>query len=291
MSSNSSNVDPVDAILQSDRASQQLREQEAAELERQRRRVDELRAAFEAVRRCTAVVFDSMGYQKAELADQEFCAKWADLWLALGDQLRDKQELLAQQPEALCGEPGDAPRTVALAVLTAALQRDRTKVINLFQQLTTASAELQVPVNEWLRYRLERLILGDWVVGDGDQSEGQDSRVSGQPEGTGADSGQEKAGQRERADKKKHRRGKLPLEQAHPLQFQVYQRIEREHLPGHNYKDIVDRLKNDRDFADQVRAAGLKLNTKLVRKALGLFDQRQREARKKISGSGQDSRN
>jgi hypothetical protein len=155
------NSDPIDAILQSDQARQQLRKQEDAEIERQRRRADELHAAFAAVRHFTAAVFDTLGYQKAELTDQEFCDKWADLWIVLGDQLRDKQEFLAQQPADLCDEQGDAPRTVALEVLKAAVQRDKAKVVNLFQRLTTSSVELQAAVNEWLRYRLEQLIVFD----------------------------------------------------------------------------------------------------------------------------------
>jgi hypothetical protein len=128
--------------------------------------------------------------------------------------------------------------------------------------------------------------MGYWTVGDGGRPEGQDSEsseseFSDQPEGTGADSDREEAEQSERADKRKRRGGKPPLEQTHPLRFQVYQRIEREHQPGDDYKDTVDRLKGNKDFTDQVEAAGLKLSTKLVRKALALFDQRQREARKK----------
>jgi hypothetical protein len=186
MGDNSSNTDPVDAILQSDRVSQQLREQEDAEIERQHRRADELHAAFAAVRHFTAVAFDTLGYQKGELTDQEFCDKWADLWLVLGDQLQDKPELLAQQPGDLCAEPGDAPRTIALAVLTAAVQRDKAKISGLFQQLTTASAELQAAANEWLRYRLEWLLMGNSIVREDDQPKGQDSGLGEQPEETAA---------------------------------------------------------------------------------------------------------
>jgi hypothetical protein len=113
------------------------------------------------------------------------------------------------------------------------------------------------------------------------QDSESESEFSVRPEGTGADSDREGAEQSERADKRKRRRGKPPLEQTHPLRFQVYQRIEREHQPGDDYKDTVDRLKGDKDFTDQVKDAEFRLNTKLVRKALALFDQRQREARKK----------
>jgi hypothetical protein len=54
MSDNPLNADPIDAILQSDQARQQLRKQEDAEIERQSHRADELRDAFEAVRHFTA---------------------------------------------------------------------------------------------------------------------------------------------------------------------------------------------------------------------------------------------
>ncbi len=165
--------DPIAAILQSDQAEQQRRKQEDAEIERQRRRADELRAAFTAVRHFTAAVFDNQGYQKGELTNQEFSDKYADLWIALGDQLRDKKDLLSRQPEDLRDEQSDAPRTIALSVLKAAMQRDKAKIVNLFQRLMTASIELIAPVNEWLRHRLERLIIGYWTVGDGGRPERQ----------------------------------------------------------------------------------------------------------------------
>jgi hypothetical protein len=66
------------------------------------------------------------------------------------------------------------------------------------------------------------------------------------------------------------------------LKFQVYERIQKEHRPGAEYADTVGRLKDDKEFTEQVEDAGLKLDSKLVRKALALFDQRERnEARKK----------
>jgi hypothetical protein len=77
------------------------------------------------------------------------------------------------------------------------------------------------------------------------------------------------------------RGGKKPLEESNPRKFQIYQRIQREHEPGTEYVDLVDRLKADRDFVDQVRAAGLKLDTALVRRALVFFDQRNRDAARK----------
>ena len=56
----------------------------------------------------------------------------------------------------------------------------------------------------------------------------------------------------------------------------------REHQPNAAYRDTVDRLESDKQFVEQVREAGLKLNTELVRKAIAFFDRRKRdEARKK----------
>jgi hypothetical protein len=84
------------------------------------------------------------------------------------------------------------------------------------------------------------------------------------------------------AGERKRRGGRPPLEQSDPLTFQVYQRIKQEHLPGDEYADTIDRLKADHQFTEQVKEAGLKLNSKLVKAALALFDQRERdEARKK----------
>jgi hypothetical protein len=78
------------------------------------------------------------------------------------------------------------------------------------------------------------------------------------------------------------RGGRKPLEESNPLKFQVYERIQREHEPGADYADTVDRLKADMDFADQLRDAGLKkLDTALVRTALAFFDQRKRDAARK----------
>jgi hypothetical protein len=171
MTENPLDADSIDAIFRSDRAEQQRRREEDAEIERQGRRSEELHAAFAAVCRFSAIVFDAEGYQIGTLTDQEFSEKWADLWIALGEQLRDKREFLTRQPEDLRDEQDDAPRTIALVVLKAAVQGDKAKVVNLFQRLTTASVELVTPVNEWLRHRLERLIMGYWTVGDGDQPE------------------------------------------------------------------------------------------------------------------------
>jgi hypothetical protein len=80
---------------------------------------------------------------------------------------------------------------------------------------------------------------------------------------------------------RKKRIGKRPLEERDPLKFQVYERIQRAHRPGQQYTDTLDSLKGDQDFVGQVKEAGLKLTTAVVRAALALFDQRRREARKK----------
>jgi hypothetical protein len=80
----------------------------------------------------------------------------------------------------------------------------------------------------------------------------------------------------------KRKGGKPPLETKHPLKFQVYERIRGEHHAGEEYADTVERLKGNRDFTDQIKAGGLKLDTSLVRNALAFFHQRKRDqARKK----------
>jgi hypothetical protein len=90
------------------------------------------------------------------------------------------------------------------------------------------------------------------------------------------------AGHGEGGGKKKRHGGRPALEVSDPHKFQVYERIRGAHEPNTQHRDTVDRLKADRQFAEQVREAGLKLNTKLVRVALAYFDQRARsEARKK----------
>src|SRR5262249_52562642 len=92
------------------------------------------------------------------------------------------------------------------------------------------------------------------------------------------------AGARPRGEgKRKKRGGKPPLEQTSTLKFQVYQRIQQAHQPGQDYTETIKCLKDDKDFAEQVKNAGLgKLNTKLVRNAIAFFDQRERnQARNK----------
>jgi hypothetical protein len=84
----------------------------------------------------------------------------------------------------------------------------------------------------------------------------------------GAEQGKEK-GARKRGG------GKPTLERSNPVKLQVYERIRREHQPGNQYADTVTRLKDDKDFADQVKQAGLKMNSKLVRAALAYFATRE----------------
>jgi hypothetical protein len=70
--------------------------------------------------------------------------------------------------------------------------------------------------------------------------------------------------------------GKRPLEQSNPLKLQIYERIRQEHMRDENHLDTVTRLKEDKNFMEQVKEAGEMVNTKLVRKALAFFDQRDR---------------
>jgi hypothetical protein len=81
--------------------------------------------------------------------------------------------------------------------------------------------------------------------------------------------------------KGKSKGGKQPLEKSNPMKLQVYERIRREHRPGEQHADMVERLKADKDFADQAKATGLKLNTNLVRNALAFFDHRKRNHARK----------
>ncbi len=86
-----------------------------------------------------------------------------------------------------------------------------------------------------------------------------------------------------------NRGGKPSLEKKAPLTLQVYQRIQQEHRPSTQYSDAVARLKNDKQFVEQVAEAKLKLDTKLVRKALAYFDTRQkREQASNKQQTGQD---
>jgi hypothetical protein len=102
---------------------------------------------------------------------------------------------------------------------------------------------------------------------------GPGSAVKPQPAVVGTRTGEARGG-----NKRTNRGGKPPLEVTAPLKYQVYQRIRQAHRPGKQYADIVNELKADKDFVEQVQSAGLgKLNTKVVKNALAFFDQRKRE--------------
>jgi hypothetical protein len=81
------------------------------------------------------------------------------------------------------------------------------------------------------------------------------------------------------------RRGGKPLEtrksQKAKFQVQVYQRIVSVHQPNDRHHDTWDKLRGDRDFIEQVRAADLRPSHKLVRKALAWSSQRKRDAARK----------
>jgi hypothetical protein len=106
--------------------------------------------------------------------------------------------------------------------------------------------------------------------------------LKGQREGTSRDAAHDQGGmrhtegrgtdheQRRKAGRKSG--GKPSLEKSNPRQFQVYQRIQQEHRRDEEYLKAVERLKNDKDFIEQVQHIGLRLDTKLVRKALSYFD-------------------
>jgi hypothetical protein len=110
---------------------------------------------------------------------------------------------------------------------------------------------------------------------------GRDSARAGH--GGGAATARNEGGTGQGKDTGKRRRagGKPSLERSDPKKFQVYQRIQRDHQPGEPYADVVSRLKEDKDFGQQVKDAGLKLTTKLVRAALAFFGQRERDAARK----------
>jgi hypothetical protein len=81
--------------------------------------------------------------------------------------------------------------------------------------------------------------------------------------------------------KQKRKGGRPRLEHSNLLKLQIYQRIQHEHSPGEDYVLTVNRLKDDKDFMEQVRQANQKLDTKLVRRALAFSDQRKRDQRAK----------
>ncbi len=108
----------------------------------------------------------------------------------------------------------------------------------------------------------------------------------GAPEGAGAPRDGGGAGQGQGTVKRKGKTGKPPMEESNPLKFQVYERIQREHRPGSEHVDTLNRLRADRQFTDQVRDAKLKLDKGLIRAALAFFDQRKRDQARKIQETG-----
>ncbi len=56
------------------------------------------------------------------------------------------------------------------------------------------------------------------------------------------------------------------------LKFQIYDRIRREHVAGIARRDIPERLRSDKDLMEQVKAAKLTVNKKLVKNALAYFN-------------------
>jgi hypothetical protein len=128
--------------------------------------------------------------------------------------------------------------------------------------------------------------LTEWLEGQRAQHAGTNRIGAADRGGVGHAEGDKSnragAGQAEGRGKKKGKGGKRPLEQSNLVKFQVYERIQREHHPDEEYVDTVERLRADKDFAEQVRAVRLKLNTDLVRNALAFFDHRRRaQARNK----------
>jgi hypothetical protein len=107
-------------------------------------------------------------------------------------------------------------------------------------------------------------------------AEGPAVRTSGQGE---ARQGEEIAA---RKDQDKTRRTKRRLEEsdkeADRLKCQVYQVIQELHAGGKKPADILSALKADPGRMEQVRGAGLQANKKLIRAALALPGQRERDA-------------
>ena len=118
---------------------------------------------------------------------------------------------------------------------------------------------------------------------------GRHQAGGGQSKGIGSNQAKNRGD--ERTGKKKRRGGKPPLEKSNPLLFQVYQRIQNEHRPHEEYAEMVKRLKDDKDFMQQITEVNLKLKTKLklniklVRRALAFFDYRSRSSKNQENGS------
>ena len=80
----------------------------------------------------------------------------------------------------------------------------------------------------------------------------------------------------------KTRRTKRRLEESDKetdkLKLQVYHFIQRLHRDGEKPADILAKLKADGDCMEQVRQAKLQANKKLIRAALAVLGQRERDA-------------
>jgi hypothetical protein len=96
------------------------------------------------------------------------------------------------------------------------------------------------------------------------------------PEGADADRVQGEGKQRRAKGRNKGAGGKPPLEKSNRLKFQVYERIKREHQPGNEYCVVIERLKKDRQFMEQLSDTKLKLTSQLVTKALAYFSTQQK---------------
>jgi hypothetical protein len=135
--------------------------------------------------------------------------------------------------------------------------------------------------------RVDALDAINLVVGWCEKAKGTPpAKPPGAERSEGADAARDQGGtgqgkRAEAAKGKKKRGGKPSLKESDAL-FKLYERIRQVHRPGKRYSDAVDRLKAEKDFLELVKEAGVKLDTKLVRRAIAFFDQRQKaEARKK----------
>jgi hypothetical protein len=77
--------------------------------------------------------------------------------------------------------------------------------------------------------------------------------------------------------KRRHGGGRPRLHKSDPLKLQVYQRIQREHEAGTRRGDILNRLKDDKDFVAQANEAKLPLKPRLVKNALAYFSGRKNQ--------------
>ncbi len=157
----------------------------------------------------------------------------------------------------------------ARALLLACYYDDQARRQSVERMLSEIERDRSWPgVKRWLA-RFAQLVAAEVAILDPENLDEQ---------GTGASS--------DKSTKRRRTGGKPPLEKSNPLQFQVYQRIQQEHQPGAEHVATLGRLKDDKDFIEQVKAAGLKPNCGLVRKALALFDQRRRDQARKNQETG-----